>query len=107
MDSAVKEMTTSMVTQDLGRPQQKASGFARVNNAAAIYDGLIFAIVSKETCNDLLKEAGWSEFKDFEKAFSIQAIAYSGFLNQERNNMYHMFFVRFVACDPSELPANW
>ena len=87
-----------VVTHDPGRPQEKVNGFARGNNAAAIYDGLIVAIVTKETCKDLLKEAGWSEFTDFKKALSIRPIAYSGFLtNQERNIMYQMFFVRFIA----------
>jgi len=98
-DSSMKEMMTSMVMQALGRPLEKVNSFARVSNAAATYDGLMDAIAAKDTCKDVLKEAGWSEFEDFEKVcFDPDDNASAcGFLtNQDRHNMYQMFFVRSV-----------
>mmetsp|Transcript_7290 Transcript_7290/g.11703 ORF Transcript_7290/g.11703 Transcript_7290/m.11703 type:complete len:798 (-) Transcript_7290:72-2465(-) len=98
-DSSMKEMMTSMVMQALGQPLEKVNGFARVNNAAATYDGLIDAIAAKETCKDVLKEAGWSEFEDFEKACfdPDERASACGFLtNQDRHNMYNIFFMRSV-----------
>jgi hypothetical protein len=101
-DSSMKEMMTSMIMQALGRPLEKVNGFARVNNAAATYAGLIDAIAAKETCKDVLKEAGWSEFEDFERACfdPFDRSSACGFLtNQDRHNMYHIFFIRSVKAD--------
>jgi len=98
-DSDMKEMMTSMVMQVLGRPLEKVNGFARVSNAAATYDGLIDAIAAKATCKEVLNEAGWSEFSDFEQACFNPDDDRSacGFLtNQDRHNMYQIFFVRSV-----------
>ena len=85
--------------QALGRPLEKVNGFARVNNAAATYDGLIDAIAAKESCKDVLKSAGWEEFDDFEKTCfdPYDQSSACGFLsNQDRHNMYNIFFVRSV-----------
>mmetsp|Transcript_16231 Transcript_16231/g.30655 ORF Transcript_16231/g.30655 Transcript_16231/m.30655 type:complete len:1185 (-) Transcript_16231:63-3617(-) len=101
-DSSMKDMMTSMVMQALGRPLEKVNGFARVNNAAATYDGLVDAIAAKETCKDVLKEAGWSEFEDFEEACfdpSDNASACGFLTNQDRHNMYQIFFTRSVKTD--------
>eukprot|EP00578_Thalassiosira_sp_NH16_P017686 CAMPEP_0181123232 /NCGR_PEP_ID=MMETSP1071-20121207/25776_1 /TAXON_ID=35127 /ORGANISM="Thalassiosira sp., Strain NH16" /LENGTH=1197 /DNA_ID=CAMNT_0023208333 /DNA_START=215 /DNA_END=3808 /DNA_ORIENTATION=- len=101
-DSAVREMMTSMVMQALGRPLEKVNAFARVNNAAATYDGLVDAIAAKETCKEVLKEAGWSEFEDFEKACfdPYDKASACGFLtNQDRHSMYQIFFNRSVKAD--------
>ena len=101
-DSAMKEILTSMVMQSLGKPLEKVNGFARVNNAAATYDGLMDAIAAKETCKDVLKEAGWTEFEDFEQTCfdPYDRSSACGFLtNQDRHNMYHIFFVRSVKSD--------
>ena len=101
-DSAMREMMTSMIMQALGRPLEKVNGFARVNNAAATYAGLVDAIAAKETCKDVLKSAGWVEFEDFEKrCFNPDDKSSAcGFLtNQDRHNMYQMFFVRSVKTD--------
>lgn len=101
-DSSMKEMMTSMIMQALGRPLERVNGFARVNNAAATYTGLIDAIAAKETCKDVLKSAGWVEFEDFErKCFDPDdRTSACGFLtNQDRHNMYQMFFVRSVKVD--------
>ena len=98
-DSSMKEMMTSMIMQALGRPLEKVNGFARVNNAAATYDGLIDAIAAKESCKDVLKSAGWEEFDDFEKTCfdPYDQSSACGFLsNQDRHNMYNIFFVRSV-----------
>ena len=98
-DSSMKSMMTSMVMQALGRPLEKVNTFARVNNAAATYDGLIDAIAAKETCKAVLKAAGWSEFEDFEKACfdPFDRASACGFLtNQDRHNMYNIFFQRSV-----------
>ncbi|KAL7533976.1 hypothetical protein ACHAXR_009678 [Thalassiosira sp. AJA248-18] len=104
-DSSMKEMMTSMVMQALGRPLEKVNGFARVNNAAATYDGLIDAIAAKETCKEVLKEAGWSEFEDFEQTcFDTEDRASAcGFLtNQDRHNMYQIFFLRSIKTDDDD-----
>ena len=101
-DSAMREMMTSMIMQALGRPLEKVNGFARVNNAAATYAGLVDAIAAKETCKDVLKSAGWVEFEDFEKrCFNPDDKSSAcGFLtNQDRHNMYQMFFIRSVKTD--------
>ena len=101
-DSSMKEMMTSMIMQALGRPLEKVNGFARVNNAAATYSGLLDAIAAKETCKEVLKAAGWIEFEDFErKCFDpYDRTSACGFLtNQDRHNMYQMFFVRSVKVD--------
>jgi hypothetical protein len=101
-DSSMKEMMTSMIMQALGRPLEKVNGFARVNNAAATYSGLLDAIAAKETCKEVLKSAGWVEFEDFErKCFDpYDCTSACGFLtNQDRHNMYQMFFVRSVKVD--------
>lgn len=101
-DSSMKEMMTGMIMQALGKPLEKVNGFARVNNAAATYTGLIDAIAAKESCNDVLKEAGWVEFEDFEKVCfdPDDKSSACGFLtNQDRHNMYQMFFVRSVKTD--------
>ncbi|KAL9180958.1 hypothetical protein ACHAXT_009763 [Thalassiosira profunda] len=101
-DSSMKEMMTSMVMQALGRPLEKVNGFARVNNAAATYDGLIDAIAAKETCKEVLTEAGWSEFADFEATCfdPFDRASACGFLsNQDRHNMYNIFFMRSVRAD--------
>ena len=101
-DSSMKEMMTSMIMQALGRPLEKVNGFARVNNAAATYSGLVDAIAAKESCKDVLKSAGWVEFEDFErKCFDpYDRTSACGFLtNQDRHNMYQMFFVRSVKVD--------
>jgi hypothetical protein len=101
-DSSMKEMMTSMIMQALGRPLEKVNGFARVNNAAATYSGLVDAIAAKETCKDVLKSAGWVEFEDFERACfdPYDRTSACGFLtNQDRHNMYQMFFVRSVKAD--------
>jgi len=98
-DSAMKEMMTSMVMQALGRPLEKVNSFARVNNAAATYDGLIDAIAAKETCKEVLKAAGWSEFEDFEATCfdpSDRRSACGFITNLDRQNMYKMFFLRSV-----------
>ncbi len=98
-DSSMKSMMTSMVMQALGRPLEKVNTFARVNNAAATYDGLIDAIAAKDTCKAVLAEAGWSEFEDFEKACfdPFDRASACGFLtNQDRHNMYQIFFQRSV-----------
>lgn len=98
-DADMKEMMTSMVMQVLGRPLEKVNGFARVSNAAATYDGLIDAIAAKETCKEVLTEAGWSEFSDFEEACfdpDDQSSACGFLTNQDRHNMYQIFFIRSV-----------
>lgn len=101
-DTAMKEILTSMVMQSLGKPLEKVNGFARVNNAAATYDGLMDALAAKETCKDVLKEAGWTEFEDFEQTCfdPLDQSSACGFLtNQDRHNMYNIFFVRSVKTD--------
>eukprot|EP00985_Skeletonema_marinoi_P007359 scaffold3221_cov126-Skeletonema_marinoi.AAC.26 len=101
-DSSMKSMMTSIIMQSLGKPLEKVNTFARVNNAAATYDGLIDAIAAKETCKDVLKEAGWSEFEDFEKACfdPFDKASACGFLtNMDRHNMYQIFFQRSVKVD--------
>lgn len=101
-DSSMKEMMRSMVMQALGRPLEKVNGFARVNNAAATYDGLIDAIAAKETCKDVLKAAGWEEFEDFEKTCfdPFDQSSACGFLSsQDRHNMYQIFFLRSIKVD--------
>lgn len=101
-DSSMKQMMTSMIMQALGKPLEKVNGFARVNNAAATYAGLIDAIAAKETCKDVLKEAGWSEFEDFERACfdPMERSSACGFLtNQDRHNMYQIFFLRSIKAD--------
>ena len=98
-DSSMKSMMTSIIMQSLGKPLEKVNTFARVNNAAATYDGLVDAIAAKETCKDVLKEAGWSEFEDFEKACfdPFDKASACGFLtNMDRHNMYQIFFQRSV-----------
>lgn len=98
-DSSMKSMMTSIIMQSLGKPLEKVNTFARVNNAAATYDGLIDAVAAKETCKDVLKEAGWSEFEDFEKACfdPFDKASACGFLtNMDRHNMYQIFFQRSV-----------
>jgi hypothetical protein len=72
-DSSMKSMMTSMV--------------------------IIDAIAAKETCKAVLKAAGWSEFEDFEKACfdPFDRASACGFLtNQDRHNMYNIFFQRSV-----------
>jgi len=99
-DADMKEMMTNMVMQALGRPLEKVNGFARVNNAAATMDGLIDAIAAKETCKDVLKEAEWVEFEDFERACfdpDDQSSACGFLTNQDRHNMYNIFFMRSVS----------
>lgn len=101
-DSSMKEMMTSMIMQALGRPLEKVNDFARVNNAAATFSGLVDAIAAKESCKDVLKSAGWVEFEDFErKCFDpYDRTSACGFLtNQDRHNMYQIFFVRSVKID--------
>ncbi|KAL7547372.1 hypothetical protein ACHAWF_013551 [Thalassiosira exigua] len=101
-DSSMKEMMTSMVMQALGGPLEKVNSFARVNNAAATYDGLVDAVAAKDRCKEVLKAAGWEEFADFEERCFDPTDRQSacGFLtNQDRHNMYQMFFVRSVKAD--------
>ncbi len=101
-DSSMKSMMTSIIMQSLGKPLEKVNTFARVSNAAATYDGLIDAIAAKETCKDVLKQAGWSEFEDFEEACfdPFDKSSACGFLtNMDRHNMYQIFFQRSVKVD--------
>ena len=104
-DSSMKTMMTSMVMQALGRPLEKVNAFARVNNAAATYDGLVDAIAAKETCKAVLKEAGWVEFEDFEAACfdTNDRQSACGFLtNADRNNMFSIFFQRSITKSEDE-----
>ena len=105
----MKEMMTSMVMQALGRPLEKVNGFARVNNAAATYDGLIDAIAAKETCKEILQAAGWEEFEDFEKTLfdPYDSSSACGFIkNTDRHNMYQIFFIRSIKVDEESGAKN-
>eukprot|EP00970_Alexandrium_tamarense_P006003 scaffold1009_cov188-Alexandrium_tamarense.AAC.31 len=98
-DSNMKDMMINIIMQTMGKPLEKVNGFSRVNNAAATYDGLMDAIAAKETCKEVLKNAGWTEFEDFEDACFDPDDSQSacGFLSRlDRQQMYNIFFGRSV-----------
>ena len=102
--SLLDDMLGSIVIQSLGAPMERVNDFARVNNAAATYNGLVDAIAAKETCKAVLKEAGWGSdlFEGFESVLfdPYDTTSAVGFLTPaDRHEMYQIFFTRSIKPD--------
>mmetsp|Transcript_34618 Transcript_34618/g.82695 ORF Transcript_34618/g.82695 Transcript_34618/m.82695 type:complete len:1212 (-) Transcript_34618:75-3710(-) len=99
--SLLDDMLGSIVIQSLGAPMERVNDFAKVNNAAATYNGLIDVIAAKETCKSVLKEAGWGSdlFAGFEAVLfdPYDSNSAVGFLRpSDRHDMYQIFFTRSI-----------
>ncbi len=66
-DSVIKEIMTSMVMH--AQPHEKINGFAKVNNTAATYDGLIIANCGQGDLQGRASEVYWRELEEFDKAW--------------------------------------
>lgn len=96
-------MVINIMIDTMGKPLDKVAGFARVQNAAAVYDGLLDAMEAKEICKAVCKQAGWdSHFENFEKVLFNPDNDRSacGFISaNDRKRMYDLFFSRSIKLD--------
>ncbi|KAL3795270.1 hypothetical protein HJC23_008355 [Cyclotella cryptica] len=101
-DTVLKDMVLGIIMQTMGKPLEKVNGFARVNNAAATYDGLIDAIAAKEVCKAVCQQGGWEDFEKFEELCFDPNDRQSacGFIGRlDRQHMYNLFFGRSMKTD--------
>ena len=101
-ESTMKTLVLNIIINTMGQPLQKVASFARVNNAAATYDGLVDAIAAKEICKAVCQQAGWEDFENFEKiCFNPEnPRSASGFIgHMDRQKMYNLFFTRCMKVD--------